>query len=87
MSLSQPKYYTYTVHSFTLGDVDDPDIYAAIPISEWEKSDEGQWIMQNAAETPCYFINQDARIWGIRCDIRAKFDEPKAVEYCLRFAK
>lgn len=85
MSLSQPKYYTYIVHSFTLGDVEDPDIYAAIPISQWESSEAGRWIMQNSAETPSYHIHQDMRSWGYRCDIQAKFAERQAVEYCLRF--
>lgn len=87
MSLSQPKYYTYTVHSFRLGDVEDPEIYAAIPISKWEESVAGQWIMKNSAETPCFYINQDMSSWGYRCDIKAKFAEREAVEYCLRFSK
>jgi hypothetical protein len=33
------------VHEFTMGDVEDPDLYAAQPLIEWEKSESGQWVM------------------------------------------
>jgi len=38
------------VHQFTLGDVDDPDIYAAQPIYEWQQTETGKWIMENAID-------------------------------------
>ena len=40
------------VHEFRMGDVDDPDLYAAHPMYEWEKSEEGQFVMQNSLKTP-----------------------------------
>lgn len=87
MSLSQTKYYTYTVHSFRLGDVEDPDIYAAIPIGEWQDTPAGKWVMEHALEPPTYSIMQDYHSYGVKCRIDAKFDERNAFEYCLRFAK
>jgi len=39
------------VHRFTLGDVDDPEIYAAQPIWEWQQTESGKWIMENAIDT------------------------------------
>ena len=33
---------TLVVHEFTLGDVDDPEIYAAVPLYEWQLSDAGK---------------------------------------------
>ena len=45
------------VHSFSLGDVDDPDLYAAQPLYEWEKSEAGQWVMKNAADTPTWYLS------------------------------
>ena len=35
---------------FNLGDVEDPQLYAAFPLSEWEKSEEGNWVMNHAIE-------------------------------------
>ena len=40
------------VHEFTMGDVDDPDLYAGEPLWQWQQSEEGQWIMDHAVETP-----------------------------------
>ena len=32
-------FYTVVVHKFTVGDVDDPEIYAAEPIWKWQNTD------------------------------------------------
>jgi hypothetical protein len=32
-----------TVHEFTMGDVEDPDLYAAEPLYKWQESAEGKW--------------------------------------------
>lgn len=44
------------VHEFAVSDNDDPEIYAAEPLWQWQKSEAGQWIMANAAAQP-YWIN------------------------------
>jgi hypothetical protein len=36
------------LHQFAMGDVEDPEIYAAEPIYQWEKSEIGQWCHQHA---------------------------------------
>jgi hypothetical protein len=38
------------VHQFTMGDVDDPEVYAAQPIYEWQQTEAGKWIMENAID-------------------------------------
>jgi hypothetical protein len=35
------KISTVVVHEFTMGDVEDPDIYAAEPLLAWQKSEAG----------------------------------------------
>lgn len=40
------------VHSFAIGDVEDPDLYAGEALLQWEKSEAGQWAMEHAVETP-----------------------------------
>ncbi len=77
----------FVVHSFSMGDVEDPDLYAAQPLYEWEKSDIGQWVMKNAADTPTWHRMADAVTYGYRYQIRAKFVGPSLTEYLLRSSK
>jgi hypothetical protein len=46
------KVSTIVVHTFKLGDVEDPDLYAAIPLGKWQDSESGKWVMEHAVETP-----------------------------------
>ncbi len=73
------------VHSFTMGDVEDPDLYAAEPMIQWEKSDAGQWIMRNAADTPTWHRIADPASMGYRYQIRAKLMGPALTEWLLRY--
>ncbi len=41
-------------HRFSVGDVEDPDIYAGQPIYEWEQSEAGQWMMKHSNPTPMW---------------------------------
>jgi hypothetical protein len=72
------------VHEFTLGDVDDPDLYAAQPLYEWEKSEAGQWIMENAVESPCWYRIPDSMQYGYKYQVRAKLSGPRLTEFLLR---
>ena len=47
------------VHTFDVGDVEDPDIIAGFQLGDWERSEVGQWVMANAVETP-YWIRRGA---------------------------
>ena len=73
------------VHNFAVGDVEDPDLYAAQPLIEWEKSERGQWIMENAAETPSWHRMADPVSMGYRYEIRAKLQGSKLTEWLLRY--
>jgi hypothetical protein len=45
---------TIIAHCFNVGDVEDPDIYAAEPIWEWQHGEAGKWAMENCSETPSW---------------------------------
>lgn len=77
----------FIIHEFQMGDVDDPDLYAAQPLREWEESEFGQWVMKNAAEVPSWHRIADMSIYGYRYQIRAKFFGPTLTEYLLRKSK
>lgn len=78
---------TVNVHSFLLADVEDPELYAAEPLLAWEKSDHGQWVMANAAETPTWNMIADPMTYGHRVVIRAKLTEENATYYMLKWAR
>ena len=40
----------YKLHEFTMGDVEDVDIYMAQPIYEWQQTPAGKWCMEKATE-------------------------------------
>jgi hypothetical protein len=46
------KIYKTVVHRFQMGDVEDPDLYAAQSLWEWQASEMGAWVMKHAVETP-----------------------------------
>jgi hypothetical protein len=73
------------VHTFTMGDVEDPDLYAAQPLHEWETSDSGQWVMKNAADTPTWCRMADPMSYGYKYQIRAKLMGPALTEWLLRY--
>jgi hypothetical protein len=76
---------TIVVHEFSMGDVDDPDLYAAEPLIEWEKSDKGQWVMKNSCDTPTWHRMADPVSYGYKYRITAKFMGPALTEMLLRY--
>lgn len=72
------------VHEFKMGDVDEPDLYAAQPLYEWEKSEFGQWVMKHAADTPTWHRHVDPVTYGYQYRITAKFMGPALTEMLLR---
>ena len=68
-----------------MGDVEDPDIYAAEPISRWQQTEHGQWVMENAHNLT-YYQQPDAIQWGYRFVIRGELNDPRKItEYFLRW--
>jgi hypothetical protein len=78
---------THIVHEFRLGDVDDPDIYAAGPIFDWERSEAGQFVMKHAVDIPSYHSQPDYNSFGYRYAIVAELEAKKLSEFYLRWGK
>jgi hypothetical protein len=74
------------VHTFTMGDVEDPDLYAAEPLIQWQNSEQGQWVMENAVETPIWHRHADPVSFGYKYAITAKLQGAKLTEWLLRHA-
>ena len=75
------------VHSFRMGDVEDPDLYAAQPIHEWEQSDQGQFIMEHAVDKPEWHRHLDQFSYGHEYVIVAELEKKKLSEFYLRWGK
>ena len=86
--LIEGKYYrikNVTVHQFTMGDVDDPQLYAAEPLLNWQNSESGKWIMEHAVETPMWHQIRDYNIWGTRFAVTAKLKEVDYTFWTLKW--
>ena len=79
------KISTVVVHTFTLGDVEDPDLYAAGPLWDWQQSEAGKWIMENAEETPSWNRMPDMMSYGYRFYISARLTEQNHTFWMLKY--
>jgi hypothetical protein len=75
------------VHRFRMGDVDDPDLYAAEPLWQWQQSDAGKFVMEHAIETPSWHRNHSAITYGYEYAIIAELEAKKLSEFYLRWSK
>jgi hypothetical protein len=66
------RIHRVTVHTFLMGDVEDPDLYAAEPLLEWQNSEEGKWVMAHAIASPEWHRIVDYQSFGFRYAIVAK---------------
>jgi len=73
------------VHEFMMGDVEDPDLYAAQPISEWQDSAAGKFVMEHAVEKPYWTRMIDQYNYGYRYVIVARMREPDQTFFRLKF--
>ena len=75
------------VHKFSMGDVEDPDLYAAGPIYEWEQSDSGKFVTKHAVSTPEWHRHADPYTFGYTYLIVVELEKKKLSEFYLRFDK
>lgn len=58
----------YILHEFKMGDVEDPDVYCAEPIHQWQQTPAGKFCMEKATDLQ-YHIHQDFNSWGYHITI------------------
>lgn len=73
------------VHRFRLSDVDDPEIYAAQPMYEWQQSDAGKFVMKHAIDTPVWLKHIDHTTYGYQFAIVAELEKKHLAEFYLRY--
>lgn len=76
---------TILLHKFRIGNEDDPEVYAAEALYQWEKSSAGQWAMKNSVSTPTWVIRQHSPTFESIMHIRGEFSESDATMYHLMY--
>ena len=75
------------VHEIRMGDVEDPDLYAAQPMLDWQESEAGQWIMEHAVETPFWHRVISPYTMGWTYYIIARLAEHDQTFWALKWQK
>jgi len=74
------------VHKFSMGDVDDPDMYASLPIYDWQQTEAGKYCMKNSVEQLHYTIGPDMNNhWGFQVQVFGVFTEKDYMFFKLKF--
>jgi hypothetical protein len=76
---------TIVAHRFTVGDVEDPDIYAGQPIYEWEQSEAGQWMMKHSDPTPLWQREYSNLTYGTSYVIKGYLTPEQLVYWKLKY--
>jgi hypothetical protein len=79
------KYMDILVHTFRIGDVDDPEIYAAEPIWEWQQTDAGRFVMEHAVDKPYWIQHRDHSSYHLLYRIMARLSEQNEVFWRLKY--
>ena len=67
-----------------MGDVEDPELYAAIPLGEFMSTEKGKWVRNNCLD-PQYIIRTDPHSFGIKVFVYGNVEDKQAVEWILRW--
>ena len=79
--------HTVYIHAFNMGDVEDPDLYAAEPLLNWQRTELGQWIMKYSIDTPMWKRQYCKRHMGYSYYIQADLNEKDYTFFLLRWDK
>ena len=74
-----------TVHGFTVGAEEDPEIYAAGPILTWQNSESGKWVMEHAVAKPTFHQYIDYNVYGYKYIIKAILNDEDAMFFRLKW--
>ena len=71
-------------HTFSIGDSEDPEIYAAQPIWEWQQTEKGSWVMEHGLDL-AYTIQPDISSFGNKVAITGRLNQEDEVYYTLKY--
>jgi hypothetical protein len=81
------KFSDVKVHEFNMGDVEDPDLYAAQPLHDWQETEAGRWVLAHAVEKPFWHRVVNPYTFGWTYYIIARFKEQDQTYWALKWQK
>jgi hypothetical protein len=72
-------------HKFILSDVEDPEIYAAGPILDWQATEHGRWVMANVIGEPKFHITPDLSTLSYTVVITGNLTPEATTYYTLKY--
>ena len=76
---------TVIVHRFEMSDVEDPDLYAAQPLIDWQNSESGSWVMEHAVESPMWHRQANPMTYGYSYAVSAKLQAKDYTYWALKW--
>ena len=76
---------TTTLHTFRMSDSEDPYLYAAEPLWQWQQSESGSWAMANCAEVPIFYCQPDHMGMGYIVTIVGKLNAEQLTFWNLKY--
>ena len=73
----------YTVHKIPMGDVEDPDLFVASPIYDWQQTPAGKYVMKNSNPEPMW--HRTVKDFGYTYSITAYFTPHQLTFYKLKY--
>jgi len=75
------------LYTFTMGDVEDPYLYAAFPIGDWQETEHGKWVMEHAIEPPEFICVPDPVNYGYRVVISGRLVDEDYTFFMLKWGQ
>jgi hypothetical protein len=80
--------HTVLVHKIQVNGTEDPDLFVAEPIYQWQQTDAGKFVMENATKDSVRWERQISLDWyGHTYAIVAELESKKLSEFYLRYGK
>jgi len=79
------RYRDVCVHEIRMSDVEDPDLFIASPIWDWQQTDAGKFVMEHAVEQPYWVSRLDPSTYGHVYLIMARLKESDQIFWSLKW--
>jgi hypothetical protein len=75
----------YLVHTVKVGDVEDPDVMVAFPLSAWLDTDAGKYVTENSNPKPIWYRGVVTDSYHIEYHVYAYFTPKQITYFKLKF--
>ena len=88
---NNPRSYMQTqkvmLHNFTVGDVEDPMLYASFSIQEWQQTEKGQWCTENCEGEIYFHSSADPISLGYKIALEGEMTEQNYTFFKLKWSQ